>query len=245
VTNPVRLAGSGRDRYAHGVLRHGLVLMLATAVLTAACGGPGPTGPGASSPAGSSAAASPTPSAATESGAPSDTPGPSDGPSGSAEPTGSAQPSPSPSPSPSGSGGPADACTGTQSNRNFFVDAARAVTWPVRCAVLPDGWFVTSPSEYRLAGGGKLRVSYKGPSGATVALSEGAFCTDPGGCVPAGTDAGEASLGTAAGTFIRLGDGGFAVVVDRGLPVSWLLVVEGLDETTARSIAAAVVVVAP
>ena len=243
MTHPVRLAGSGRDRYAHGVLRHGLVLMLALAVATAACGGPGPTSPGASSHAGSSAAASPSPSAGTESGAPSDTPVPSGSPSGSAEPTGSAQPSSSPGPS--GSGGAADACTGSQSNRNFFVNAALALTWPVRCAVLPDGWFVTSPSEYRLAGGGKLIVSYKGPNGATVALSEGAFCADPSGCVPAGTDAGEASLGTAAGTFVTLADGGFAVVVDRGLPVSWLLVVEGLDETTARSIAAAVIAVTP
>ena len=215
--------------------------MLTLAVATTACGGPGPTGPGASSQSGSSVAASSTPSPTTESSVPSDTPGPSGSPSGSAEPTASAEPSPSPS----GSGGPADACTGTQSNRNFFVDAARAVTWQVRCAVLPDGWFVTSPSEYRLAGGGKLIASYKGPNGATVALSEGAFCTDPGGCVPAGTDAGEASLGTAAGTFVTLADGGFAVVVDRGLPVSWLLVVEGLDQTTARSIAADVIAVTP
>jgi hypothetical protein len=138
-----------------------------------------------------------------------------------------------PSASPDVTGGSAAACTGNLDNRLFYARTAAAVDWTVLCAVLPKGWYVSS-GQYRLANGGRLVIGYKGPAAATLHLSEGAFCADASGCVPAGTDAGEAALG----------DGGFAIVVDRGRNPSWLLETHGLDEATARSIAAAMAEVA-
>jgi len=112
------------------------------------------------------------------------------------------------------------------------------------CAVLPKGWFLATGS-YNLANGGKLLIAYKGPGGATLALSEGAFCQDAGGCVPSGTDSGDAAYGTQAGTVVALDDGGWAIVVDRGAQLSWLLVARGVDQATAERLGAALVEVAP
>ncbi len=112
--------------------------------------------------------------------------------------------------------------------------------WTVLCASLPKGWYVSAGS-YRLANGGKLVIGYKGPGGATLALSEGAFCTDDSGCVPAGTDGEDVPLGPLAGTLVRLDAGGFAIVVDRGSNPSWLLQSHGLDEATTLALGAALV----
>ena len=38
------------------------------------------------------------------------------------------------------------------------------------------------------------------------------------------------------GALVALDDGGWAVVVDRGAPISWLAVVSGTDEAAARAI---------
>jgi hypothetical protein len=109
-------------------------------------------------------------------------------------------------------------------------------------ASLPKGWYVSAGS-YRMANGGRLVIGYKGPAGATIELSEGAFCADATGCLPSGTDGGEAPLGPMTGTLVRLAAGGSAVVVDRGLNPSWQLVTHGLDEATSLAFAAAVAAV--
>ena len=74
-------------------------------------------------------------------------------------------------------------------------------------------------------------------------LHEGAFCTASDGCVPSGTDSGDAPFGDKTGTFVALDDGGSAVVVDRGEKISWLVVGTGLDEAAFRAIAGALTVV--
>ena len=145
---------------------------------------------------------------------------------------------------PAPSGGPATACSGSDDNREFYDGVAAAVDWTVLCAVLPKGWYVSTGS-YRLANGGKMLIGYKGPGGATLSLSEGAFCLDESGCVPPGTDGDEVPLGPLTGTLVRLDDGGFAVVADRGSNPSWLLETQGLDEATTLAIGAALAVVTP
>ena len=145
-----------------------------------------------------------------------------------------------PSPSPDASDAPAAICSGIDAKPDFFRDAAAVMDWAVLCASLPKGWYVSAGS-YRLANGGKLVIGYKGPGGATLALSEGAFCTDGTGCVPAGTDGEDVPLGPLAGTLVRLDTGGFAIVVDRGSNPSWLLQSNGLDEATTIAIGAALV----
>ena len=69
---------------------------------------------------------------------------------------------------------PAADCTGNADNRTFFAGVAAQVEWTVVCAVLPKHWFVSS-GTFRLAKGGRLLISYKGPDGATLSLSEGAW----------------------------------------------------------------------
>jgi hypothetical protein len=103
--------------------------------------------------------------------------------------------------------------------------------------VLPRGWFV-SQGAYRLANGGKLAVSYRGPGGASLALSEGAFCQAADGCVPHGTALGAASLGSLDGTLYQTSDG-FAVIAAPGENPSWLLTTKGLDRSTTTTLAAA------
>jgi hypothetical protein len=187
--------------------------------------------------------------------APSEAP-PSDEPPASAAPSPGDQPSspvpsepgaaPSEEPTPSASGGPAGpagACSGSEGNREFFADAAARMAWDVYCPVFPEGWFV-DVGTYRLAGGGRLEIAYKGPAGARFELREGAFCEDPSGCVPSGTEIGGAPFGDRIGTLIATDDGGYALVVDRGQPVSWMAIDHGLDEATFREFCAALQIVA-
>src|SRR5580765_931302 len=138
--------------------------------------------------------------------------------------------------------GPAGACSGSAENRDFFRAAASALSWTVYCAVLPAGWFVDS-GQYRQASGGWVQIAYRGPGGARLELHEGAFCTASDGCVPSGTDSGDAPFGDKTGTFVALDEGGSAVVVDRGEKISWLAVGTGLDEAAFRAIAGALTVV--
>jgi hypothetical protein len=147
-----------------------------------------------------------------------------------------------PSASASAGPGPAGACSGSAENRDFFRAAASALSWTVYCAVLPTGWFVDS-GQYRQGAGGSVQIAYRGPGGARLELHEGAFCTAADGCVPAGTESGEAPFGDKTGSFVTLDSGGFAVVVGRGEKISWLAVGTGMDEATFRGIAGALAVV--
>jgi hypothetical protein len=69
----------------------------------------------------------------------------------------------------------------------------------VYCAVLPTGWFLQT-AAYELPNGGKITISYKGPGGATLAVSEGAFCTtSEAACSPHASIRGTASFGDKPG----------------------------------------------
>jgi hypothetical protein len=67
-------------------------------------------------------------------------------------------------------------------------------------------------------------------------LQEGSYCTAGADCVPPGEEIGAAAFGDREGTLVRI-DGGWAVAVDRGQQPSWLLMVTGVDEARARTIA--------
>jgi hypothetical protein len=181
--------------------------------------------------------ASPTESLATSEPSPSVEPLPT--------PTPTLEPSVEPSlPTPSESAGlrPAAACTGNDQNREFFEAAAAALQWTVYCAVLPSGWFVVS-GEYRQAGGGRLEIAYRGPGSARFELHEGAFCAGTDGCVPSGTEIGDAAFDGQTGTLIATDVGGWAIVIDRGEPISWVAIGTGVEEDAFRAIAAALAAV--
>jgi hypothetical protein len=150
--------------------------------------------------------------------------------------------SPDPTEDPSsGPAGMATDCTGTAENRTFYESVSMAVAWTVYCPVLPSGWYVEQGS-YRLADGGRLVISYRGPAGAHITLSEGAWCTDGSGCPSGGTDAGTAAFGDRDGAL--LADGArYVIVVDPGSTFSWQLVSTGLDEATVRAFGSALIAV--
>jgi len=164
---------------------------------------------------------------------------PSDEPLATPSPSSAVDPSPSES---AGSDAAAD-CSGSDDNRSFFAEAADTLQWTVYCATLPSGWFVVA-GQYRRAGGGWLEITYRGPGGARFELHEGAFCQEPQGCVPAGIDAGEATFGDRTGTLVATVDGGWALIVDDGAPISWLAVGSGLSEDRFREFTAALTIVA-
>jgi hypothetical protein len=215
--------------YARAVTPRGRLLSLVVlALLVTACGGSVTTPT-----EGATATLDPSPTAAPpQSGAPTasadPTVAPTDAPT-SAPTEQAATDAPSSEPDPA-----AAACSGTDANRDFFAQVADAVEWPVYCPVLPNGWFVEG-GEYRLADGGWLDITYEGPDGGSIRLRQGVPCAD--GCVPSGTDLGEAAYGDLSGTLLDLGGGGYAVVVDRGGNPTWLLVGADLADDDVRRIA--------
>jgi hypothetical protein len=135
---------------------------------------------------------------------------------------------------------PASECTGSDENHDFFIEAAHALDWPIYCAVLPQGWVVDTGS-YRLANGGKLEIAYRNRSGARLELHEGGFCAEGDSCAPAGPEAGSASFGDKAGSFIAADDGTWAVSVDAGKAISWLAVGRGMNEAVFRDAASGLI----
>jgi hypothetical protein len=218
--------------------------LLVVMAMVAACGGTSATGtPGGGSGTPSSASSD----EPTDSAEPGESlePGDSDEPAESDEPTDDPtdDPTDEPSDEPTPAGGPASACSGNAENQDFYADAAAAVAWTVYCPVLPKGWFVVT-GRYRLAGGGRLEISYRGPGGASFTLREGAFCGDPDGCIPAGSELGAAPFGDMSGTLISADDGSWAIVVAAGANPSWLLVAEVASEDAARDLGASLTAVA-
>jgi hypothetical protein len=185
--------------------------------------------PGAS--AGPAATGEPTasePAAVTPEPGASDEPAATDGPS---------EPAATPGPPPG-----ADACTGSAENRDFFAAAAETMSWDVYCAVLPDGWFVET-GAYRLADGGRLDVTYRGPGGERIEVQQGAYCTsDASACAPRDREIGPGAFGDRAGVLAALGGSekdGFAVYVDAGVAPSWAISGSGMDEAAFVAIASA------
>ena len=133
-----------------------------------------------------------------------------------------------------------EACAGDADNKGFYLEASENLDWPVYCPVLPARWNVAT-GRYSGRGVGFFEISYSGPSGATLAFQQGGFCETSDGCVPAGTDAGDAAFGDQTGTLVTLDDGGYAIVVGRADTPSWLVVATGIDEATFRSFAEAFV----
>jgi hypothetical protein len=205
------------------------VLLLALVVVVAACGDAD-----GSTAAPSTGTATPLPS-----GEPASSSAPTEGPT--EEPTGEATPPPTdeppPSPGATASPGSADACTGNDENRAFYAAVAADVTWDVYCAVLPAGWFVDSGS-FRLAGGGRLEIAYKGPGGQRIEMREGAYCADDEDCIPTGPDAGTASFGDMPARLVDAGDGDWLVVAEGG-DVDWEAKGLGMDGPTLAGYTAA------
>lgn len=161
------------------------------------------------------------------------TPTPDSGPTATATDEG-----PSPSPSDATNG-----CSGSAENRAFFDQAATAMAWPVYCAVLPAGWFLEAGS-FRVANGGHLNVTYRGPGDAHLAIAEGNVCdglgTDIEVCAPRDAVIGPATLGDMAGELGQLSNG-LVLDVDRGANPSWRVTGLGISAADFTLLCAAMV----
>ena len=125
-------------------------------------------------------------------------------------------PPPSPETSPSATPDRPPTAPGPRRTGRSTDPSRRPSIGPSTARSCPSGWFVEA-GQYRLAGGGRLAIAYRGPGGARFSLDEGAWCTDGSGCVPAGTDLGTTAFGDRTGTLVATDDGEFAIVVDAGL----------------------------
>ena len=219
-----------------------LAITLAAAIGFAACGGGPTTGPteAPGSPAPATAEPGSTPSPTGEEPTPT---GAEPTPTG-AEPTepgttppSSSTPVPPPTGAPTPPGDPAAACTGNDENRAFFAGVAEAVSWDVYCPVLPGGWFVDTGS-FRLAGGGRMEISYKGPGGARLEIRQGTYCAGQEDCIPDAPVAGPAAFGDRPARLLDLGDGRWLIVAEDGA-VNWEVRSSALDRETALAFAAA------
>ncbi len=198
-----------------------LAFLVALALLVAACGNTATRTP--APPTGS---ATPAPSGET---VPTDEPtdAPTEQPTGGATEPPTGEPSLEPTETPAPSAGGAAACSGNDGNRDFFAAVAKAVTWDVYCAVLPAGWFVDT-GEFRLAGGGKMEIAYKGPGGLRIEMREGNYCAGDDHCIPTGPDAGTAFFGDRPARLLDVGGGAWLVVAEGG-DVNWEARGTGMD----------------
>lgn len=212
-----------------------VLLMMAGIALLAACQTGPSFGPSGTPRSGASETATDTPAgSAGPAATPIDSAPPTSAPG--ATPTGGA-----PASSP-GTSAPSAACSGSEAHREFFRQAAASMAWPVYCAVLPDGWFLET-GAYRLADGGRLEVTYRGPAGARLSIVEGNVCgdLDLDGCAPRDAVIGTASFGDREGELGRLANG-FVLDVDRGSVPSWRVTGIGLSEDEFRALSAALLV---
>ncbi len=218
---------------ARGPRPRSLAAVVALLVLVAACGGDPTTPSAAPSLSPSAAPATPSPTAEPE---PTEEPGPSEEPNPTEEPEPTDEVEPTPTPRPARTPGPAEICTGNAENRAFYAAVAGQVAWDVYCPVLPAGWFVDA-GTFRLAGGGRLEIAYRGPGGARLEIRQGAYCGDDPGCIPDGPDAGTASFGNRPARLVDLGGGRWLIVAE-GDGVAWEVRTSGLDRATATAYAA-------
>lgn len=213
-----------------------LVLIVLALVALAGCGGDGAS---SAAPSGSSGTSGPTvgpadPSPTADAGS-TDVPGPTEDPG--ASPTPAPTSAPEPTQRPNETAGPAAACTGSAENRAFYASVAEDVAWDVYCPVLPAGWFVDA-GEFKLSGGGRLDIDYKGPAGARLEIRQGAYCRGDDNCIPTGPDAGTASFGGRPARLVDAGDGRWLVVAEGG-DVNWEVRSSGLSREVAVTLAAA------
>lgn len=162
------------------------------------------------------------------------------GESGSPGPTKTPKPTPTPTPTPTpGPAGPAGSCTGSQGNKDFFVSAANDLAFPVYCAHLPSGWYFGN-ANYEEPNGGYLKVSYKGPNGATFSISEGNYCASGAdACAPGDKHIGNAKFGNLSGSLESV-SGGFAIYVAPGTTQAYAANETGLSQATFVGFAAAI-----
>ncbi len=209
--------------------RRTLAALVLAVLLVAGCGGtPGPTPASTGTPVPGTSAPAPTDEPTTPASA---EPAPTDEPTQA--PTEAPSGAPVETPGATSSTEGAAACSGNDDNRAFYVGVAGAVAWDVYCPVLAAGWFVDTGS-FRLSGGGRMEISYRGPGGQRIEIRQGAFCEDASGCPPPGADVGAARFGDRPARLYDAGGTPAAPIVFAagGGAIGWEAVGIGMDGAT-------------
>jgi hypothetical protein len=159
----------------------------------------------------------------------------------SASPSESASVVPSRSPSRTASARPTSppaVCTGWPAFQAYFLDAARKMNFAVYCGRMGKGWSLGS-ADYELPQTGRwFKLTYNGPGGATVGISEGAFClTSPAACSPNKTILATGSFASLSGN-LDLTVGGFAIYINPGTKTAYQITCTGLTQLAFQDIAA-------
>jgi hypothetical protein len=140
------------------------------------------------------------------------------------------------------SAGDATKCLGWATYGAEFTKAAKSLKFnvDVYCAVLPSGWYVTTPFKWSQPKGvaGSLVVTYKRNT-AVLTVSEGNFCA---GCAYVDlSDLGSASFGSLSADLKLRSTGTYALYVNPGATVQYQMVGKGMTQAAFVAMAAAMV----
>ena len=171
-----------------------------------------------------------------------DTPAVTDTPMTSLSPTLTVASSPTdsgPTQPPSAAAVPSTVCAGTADNKSFWGQSATTMSWDVYCPVLPSGWYVTT-GHFDGSSGGTIHMTMNGPSGAAIAIDEGAFCTTSAdACSTHDSTIGQTVFGDLLGDLDTIAGGGYAVYVNAGTSAGYTLTATGMSQDSFVAIAAA------
>jgi hypothetical protein len=158
-------------------------------------------------------------------------------PEASAAPTGTSTLAPGASPT-----SRAEGCTGNQTNKDFFAEAAAKEKFAVYCAVLPTKWWIQG-GKWTLPDGGYVVLGYRNSAGAVIGFDEGAFCTtSPAACSPHVSTIGSVPLGDMTGTLTLIdATPTFAIYVSPGTTHAYTFAGQGMTQAQFKAWAAAVI----
>lgn len=150
---------------------------------------------------------------------------------------------PSPTQYPSNWHQPTD-CSETIDDAGFFKAASYSAAYDVYCAVLPAGWRLASSTDPQAAAI-SMTVTYVGPNGASLELSEGTLCSKgQNACPSGGTDIGTAMFGDREGRLVEGSSGAdFALFVAPGQSPAWTATGSGMSLETFKALTAALIIV--
>jgi hypothetical protein len=220
------MRGNSRSRERRGLV----VVALALAVVGCASTAPTPLTVYITAPPGATPTTTPTAEATPT---PADEPSPTE--SLAESPSESSAGSPSVSPT-----SPAAGCTGSETHKAYFVNAAKDMPFDIYCAVLPSGWWLMT-SEYNRTDGGRMVTVYRNSADEVIVLTEGWLCASLSTCLDIYPSLGAAPFDGLAGTMRDMIGGGHGVVVNpHSIPGYWLYSFD-LSQAKVAQYAAAVI----
>jgi hypothetical protein len=136
----------------------------------------------------------------------------------------------------------AEGCSGNQTNKDFFAEAAAKERFDVSCAVPPTKRRVQG-GEWTLPNGGKVVLGYKNSAGALIEFDQGNFCTtSPAACSPHISTIGSVALGDMTGTLTLIDAAPtFAIYVAPGTAHAYAFAGRGMTQAQFKAWAAALI----